>query len=238
MDKRSFVFYFSFYDAICELSDEMQLHLYNAIMRYSFFGEEVELSAIERGYFKLIRPQLEANQKRYENGCKGGAPKGNQNAKKQPQSNSETTSIQPKDNQETTQNNQKQPNVNDNVNVNVNENANEYISAGQSSAAHTQTDRFIKPTLEEVEAYCRERGNEVDAQRFIDYYTANGWKVGKNPMRDWKAAVRTWEMRDKGRSDQRGKHGSSTYDCLKQIYNECQEEGDLYGEKNGSKAYN
>ena len=53
--------------------------------------------------------------------------------------------------------------------------------------------KFSPPTPEEVKAYCSERGNSVDAQRFCDYYTANGWKVGKNPMKDWKAAVRTWE---------------------------------------------
>lgn len=53
--------------------------------------------------------------------------------------------------------------------------------------------RFTPPTVDEVAAYCRERGNSVDAQRFVDYYTANGWKVGRNPMKDWKATVRTWE---------------------------------------------
>lgn len=53
--------------------------------------------------------------------------------------------------------------------------------------------RFVPPTLEEVKAYCIERKNNVDAQRFIDYYTSNGWLVGKNKMKDWKAAVRTWE---------------------------------------------
>lgn len=53
--------------------------------------------------------------------------------------------------------------------------------------------RFTKPTIEEVQAYCRERGNSVDANRFVDYYEANGWKVGKNPMKDWRAAIRTWE---------------------------------------------
>ena len=56
--------------------------------------------------------------------------------------------------------------------------------------------RFAPPTLEEVRAYCRERNNRVDAQRFIDYYTSNGWRVGRNPMKDWKAAVRTWERGD------------------------------------------
>lgn len=53
--------------------------------------------------------------------------------------------------------------------------------------------RFTPPTLEEVKAYCKERNNNVDADRWMNYYTANGWKVGKNPMKDWKAAVRTWE---------------------------------------------
>lgn len=52
---------------------------------------------------------------------------------------------------------------------------------------------FKKPTLEEVEEYCNERQNNIDPQRFIDYYTANGWKVGRNSMKDWKAAVRNWE---------------------------------------------
>ena len=62
--------------------------------------------------------------------------------------------------------------------------------------------RFTKPTLEEVQAYCQERGNGVDAQKWYDYYSANGWKVGKNPMKDWRAAVRTWERGDcSGKSD-------------------------------------
>lgn len=57
--------------------------------------------------------------------------------------------------------------------------------------------RFLPPTYEEVNLYCNERGNNVDAQAFVDFYTSNGWKVGNNPMKDWKAAVRTWEKRDK-----------------------------------------
>lgn len=53
--------------------------------------------------------------------------------------------------------------------------------------------RFVKPTIEEVKAYCQERSNRVDPQRFVDHYESNGWRVGANPMKDWKAAVRTWE---------------------------------------------
>lgn len=53
--------------------------------------------------------------------------------------------------------------------------------------------KFVKPTVEEIGAYCKERNNRIDPQKFFDYYESNGWKVGKNPMKDWKAAVRTWE---------------------------------------------
>lgn len=52
---------------------------------------------------------------------------------------------------------------------------------------------FVKPTLEEVTQYCQERNKGVNPNKWLSYYEANGWKVGKNPMKDWKAAVRTWE---------------------------------------------
>ena len=60
------------------------------------------------------------------------------------------------------------------------------------------TTRFKKPTVEEVKDYCKERNNNVDAQQFFDYYESKGWKIGKSPMKDWKAAVRTWEKNDYG----------------------------------------
>ena len=60
----------------------------------------------------------------------------------------------------------------------------------------TPTLRFTPPSIEEVTSYCKERGNNVDAQQFIDFYTTKGWMVGKNKMKDWKACVRTWERRD------------------------------------------
>ncbi len=64
--------------------------------------------------------------------------------------------------------------------------------------------KFTRPSVEEVSAYCRERGNGVDPAAFVDFYTANGWRVGRNPMKDWKAAVRNWEKKDRpkaGRMD-------------------------------------
>ena len=52
---------------------------------------------------------------------------------------------------------------------------------------------FSPPTLEEVREYCLKRGNSVDAKRWFNHYTANGWMVGRNKMKDWQASVRTWE---------------------------------------------
>ena len=63
---------------------------------------------------------------------------------------------------------------------------------------------FIPPSVDEVRTYCTERGNGVDAERFVDYYTARGWLAGKSKMKDWKAAVRTWE-----RNDREDRHGST-----------------------------
>lgn len=56
--------------------------------------------------------------------------------------------------------------------------------------------RFTPPTIQDVKAYCIERGNEVDPERFIDFYESKGWMVGKNKMKDWKAAVRNWERKE------------------------------------------
>ena len=60
--------------------------------------------------------------------------------------------------------------------------------------------RFVPPTLDEVRAYCKERNNLVDPEAFIAFYQSNGWKVGKNPMKNWKSAIITWEKNDKNKS--------------------------------------
>lgn len=67
------------------------------------------------------------------------------------------------------------------------------IRTNKSNSTTRTREKFTPPTLEEVTAYCLERKNNVDPQRWLDHYTSNGWRVGKNPMKDWKAAVRTWE---------------------------------------------
>ena len=141
----SFIFYSSFYESIRELPKEQQAELYEAIFAYAFDGVETAFTGVQKAIFSLILPQLKANRSMYINGCRGGAPVGNQNARKQPnnnqdegeennrENNEDTTEKQPKNNQKTTvvdfgktiKNDEKQPN--ENVNENENENYN-YIS--------------------------------------------------------------------------------------------------------------
>lgn len=75
----------------------------------------------------------------------------------------------------------------------IEENRIEDIDTEVAVAPIPSPKKFQKPKIEEVKAYCDERSNGIDPQAFIDYYESNGWKVGKNSMKDWKASVRTWE---------------------------------------------
>lgn len=59
--------------------------------------------------------------------------------------------------------------------------------------SNTKKTRFTPPTVDDVQAYCDERQNGIDAQHFVDYYTARGWKLKNTPVKDWKACIRTWE---------------------------------------------
>lgn len=75
--------------------------------------------------------------------------------------------------------------------------------------------RFKPPTVEEVAEYCQQRSNGIDAQRFVDFYTAKGWKIGSTSMKDWRAAIRTWEQRQQSKN----KTAASTDQDLLRIFN-------------------
>lgn len=64
--------------------------------------------------------------------------------------------------------------------------------------------RFSAPTVDEVRAYAQEKGYNIDPEHFVDYYTSNGWRVGRNPMKDWRATVRTWASRDRAQTPVQG----------------------------------
>ena len=72
----------------------------------------------------------------------------------------------------------------------------------------TSLKRFKKPTTEEIQSYCTERKNNVDCMKFFNFYESNGWKVGKNAMKDWKASIRTWESNSINKSNSDSKIGS------------------------------
>ena len=173
--RESFVFYRSFFEALVGMDKETQSDCLMAVADYALNGAEPTMTPAVRMFFTLVKPQLDANNQRFENGCKGGRPRKEEN-------NQEKTKTKPKNNQTETN---IEPNVNDNVNVNVLKKDNLKVIQKKQS--------FIKPSLEDVRGYCLERNNQVDPERWFDYYTSNGWKIGKNSMKDWRAAVRTWE---------------------------------------------
>jgi hypothetical protein len=81
----------------------------------------------------------------------------------------------------------------------------------KAPSAH-RSQKFIPPTVDEVRAYCTERKNNVNPERFVDFYSSKGWMVGKNRMKDWKACVRTWEQRDKQEKGSNKSNHSPTFD--------------------------
>ena len=127
--RNSFVFYKSFYESIKELAPKEQAQIYNAIFEYQFYGNEIELKGVCKSIFTLILPQLDANNKRYENGKKGGRPKGNQNE----------TEEKPKGNQNETK---VEANENDNVNVNDNDNVNVNVDVNDNEKSISNNDLF------------------------------------------------------------------------------------------------
>ena len=205
----SFVFYASFAEAASELDNEQYGVLMRAINEYALFDKAPELTGVPKMLFTLIKPQLDANKKRRENGkygSLGGRPQ------KEPSGKQEESNIiieeKPNGLLGSVQNenpmgfknddlglSKNNPNVN--VNVNVNDNVNDIGAKAPepSGSPPTKSTRFVKPTVAEVQTYCDERKNNINAQHFCDYYEVRGWKVGgKTPMKDWRAAVRTWEQ--------------------------------------------
>ena len=104
----------------------------------------------------------------------------------------------PGDNDNEGENDNENENVNDNEGEGENDNENDInnrIGArGEHSSPSPPQKRFKKPSLEAVKTYCNERGNVISAEKFYEYYESNGWKVGRTKMKDWKAAIRKWEL--------------------------------------------
>ena len=95
-------------------------------------------------------------------------------------------------------------------NNNIGENNN--TPKSENTPKTEKKERFKAPTVEEVQEYCTERGNNIDAQHFVDYYSARGWMLGKNHIKDWKACIRTWERNDSFKPQKHNEQPEKKYD--------------------------
>ena len=179
-------------DATQELNAQEKGRLIDALVLYAR-GEDWQdlIRGNERYVFPSFRGQIDRHfawlENQRINGRKGGRPKTQPNPSKP-----KLTQANPIKGLET-QPNPPKANNNNNNNNNDNENNNENNN-GVTVRAHPV--RFTPPTIDELKAYCTEQGYKIDAERFLAYYESNGWRVGRNPMKDWKAAVRTWVRND------------------------------------------
>ena len=179
MAREYFCAYHSMIRPMQKLSDAERGRLFMALLQYSAGDELIKLQGREEIAFDIYAEQIDRDREAYEakcaalrqNGMNGGRPE----KPKKPNGFSETKCHQDKDKDK-----DKGEDKDNSTNV-------------ESNSAQR---RFVPPSVEEVKAYCKERGNSVDAQKFVDFYASKGWKVGNQGMKDWKAAVRTWEQRD------------------------------------------
>ena len=215
MKKETFLFYADWLNVIRDLPSEVQLEVYQAIAEYAIYDNLIELKPLAKVAFGFIKQTIDRDtqkyisisEKRSEAGKRGGRPlknnelkESNEKQKKQLLSEKSKKSNCP---------------LNDNDNVNDNdisflkketksdvvisdlENENSESPLDTLQAPKEQSGgrrkRFTIPTPEEVQAYCNERNNGISGQQFCDFYSSKGWKVGSQPMKDWKASVRTWE---------------------------------------------
>lgn len=169
--REQMTFYRSYWEAVKRLRKAAdRLSALEAILSYALDGEELDRTDAADAIFVLVKPLLDAAARK----SKGG---------KTSASIEEDTGKIPGRCEEDTDNNIKNKKKNN-------------IKVKNNMLDNNARARFTSPTLEEVKAYCSERGNTVNPQQFIDFYSSKGWKVGNQPMKDWKAAVRTWEQRE------------------------------------------
>jgi hypothetical protein len=190
----SMIFYRSFFEAVKDLEMEMQGKIFNALFDYALNGNEPELDAISKSLFTLMKPQIDANNKRYENGNKGGRkPKANQSeTKTKPKANQTETKVEPNKNE------------NENKNENKNENENENDN-GKSKSIQLKT--FVRENVSlsdvELEKLLSEHGKEK-TDWFLD--KLNNYKIasGRKYKSDYHAILNwvVWEYQNKNQIKQ------------------------------------
>ena len=175
-----------FVQDIGDLGDAERGRLFTAMLMYAETGEEPELRGNERFLWNTAKKNIANQRASYAARCEINARIATNRYESLPKSTKKHESYQDKDKDK------------------------EYKETLPIGSAKKAATAFHSPTVEEVKAYCLERKNKVDAEAFVDFYTSKGWLIGKNRMKDWRAAVRTWE-RDRGPEKNRGRLKSQTF---------------------------
>lgn len=189
----SVVFYRSWHEATKNLPPEFYKEAMVAFMEYALNGSIGEISPVANLFLQMAKPQVDTNNQKYLNGCKGGRPSKVEVEKEEIESGRKysDTARMVAQNQPETERNQsitkaKPNNVYDNENV-----------LKENTLKGVKEKRFTPPTVEQVTEYCQKSDiTSVDVQRFVDFYTSKDWMIGKNRMKDWQAAVRNWARQD------------------------------------------
>lgn len=213
-EKKSFVLYTKHEEIINSLSDEEAGKLIKAIFKYVNKGIEPQLNGLLNVVFIPIRQDIDSNMEKWleeKNKRAEAGRKGMQARWGRVQENNNVITENNKDNNVISAITK----ITDNVNVNVNVNDN--VLSKEKNIKKRKT--FQKPTVEEIKQYCLDRKNNIDPENFFDFYESKGWKVGKEPMKDWKASIRTWEKNNK--PIQRSKNSNEReYEDMDQFYDD------------------
>lgn len=164
-------------DAIEPLGDAERGRLFTSLLTYARTGEAPQLGGNERFLFPMMRAQLDRDI-----AAMAGVSEARSKAAKASKSSKCEQMLQMQANAANASKSSKDEDKDKDKDKDEDKKGN-----GAREA------RFTPPSVEEVAAYCQERGNGVDAARFVDFYSSKGWMVGKSRMKDWKAAVRNWE---------------------------------------------
>jgi len=189
----STMFYRTQCDALRGLPPEQFKAAVTAIWDYELDGKAPDGDPVTVMAVGMAKPLIDKRAVNYENGKRGGRPK----------------EEKPDDNRNEPNDNRIEPNDNRNEpNDNRNEPKGERIKdKGETEKDIKTRGRFTPPTIQELDAYITEHGYHVDAEKFLDYYNSNGWMVGKNHMKDWKAAVRNWSRNQRQGTTANGAQG-------------------------------
>lgn len=220
--KRSIVIYDSWGELINNLPDEAAGELIKMICKYSFdAGTDVSNNEMINAMFMMIKAKLDEDSDSYEEAVKKRSEAGKKGMKKRWNDNNAITD----DNTVITNDNNVKPEIT-NITVSVSDSVSDSVSV--SDKDKKKKGRFTPPSLTEVKAYCLERNNGIDPEAFIDFYASKGWKVGNQPMKDWKACIRTWERRDDGRAspkENKGKFDDIAARLISETMGDCYNDG-------------